>query len=83
MHSQALTLYTPAAPREPVLCRGNVAAQQTRFSEEHLLLSDLRAKRQAAEQVFRALEQAEHAAEAATSASGEAWQHVLCLRQCL
>ena len=66
---------------EPVLCSVSVAAQQTTCSEEHLLLSDLRSKRQAAEQVFRALEQAEHAAEVATSASGEPWQLMFCFEQ--
>ena len=81
MRSQASTLCTTVVTPEPVLCSVSVAAQQTVFSEEHLLLSDLRAKRQAAEQVFRALERAEHAAEAATSASGEAWQLMLCSGQ--
>ena len=81
MHSQASTLSTTVVTPELVMCSVNVAAQQTMSSEEHLLLSDLRAKRQAAEQVFRALERAEHAAEVATSASGEAWQHILCFRQ--
>ncbi len=81
MGSQASVLCAPVVTPEPVLCSVNEAAQQNMFSEEHLLLSDLRAKRQAAEQVFRALERAEHAAEVATSASGEAWQHNLCTGQ--